>query len=478
LPTLLPHFAHVELNTKVLGFSVLLSLATGVIFGGLPAVQISRADLMGALRESSRGMTTSLSRQRMHSAFVVVQVALAVVLLSSSALLMNSLMRLNLVRPGLDPRGLITFQTPFPRSLYRQTGSDPKGGLQVEYRPEFNRLGEAIRTRLAQVPGVESAALAMTPPMGGEPHRLNFAREGHPLTDQEREAWSAEWYPVSADYFHALRVPIMKGREFSDADRDTGRPVAIVNATLARRFFPGEDPIGRKIQIDQTYDLPREIVGVAGDVRQNRYGYEPQAQMYVPRAQLPAKADMTLSLDIQTGTYVIRAAAGDPAALIPSLRNAVAEISPSQTVMNVLTVEQYAAGQLNDLRHYAALLSIFGGLSVLLSVVGLSGIMAHGVSQRRNEIGVRVALGAGARAVLGLIAGQGLALTGIGILLGLAASLILTRLLAGFLWGVTATDPLTFACVVAAMSLVALCACYIPARRALRIDPVVALRSE
>jgi putative ABC transport system permease protein len=164
--------------------------------------------------------------------------------------------------------------------------------------------------------------------------------------------------------------------------------------------------------------------------------------------------------------------------LIPSLRNAVAEISPSQTVMNVLTVEQYAAGQLNDLRHYAALLSIFGGLSVLLSVVGLSGIMAHGVSQRRNEIGVRVALGAGARAVLGLIAGQGLALTGIGILLGLAASLILTRLLAGFLWGVTATDPLTFACVVAAMSLVALCACYIPARRALRIDPVVALRSE
>jgi putative ABC transport system permease protein len=295
------------------------------------------------------------------------------------------------------------------------------------------------------------------------------------LSSSEQEAWTAEWYPVSPEYFHTLRIPLRGGREFGLQDSEDVRPVAMINATMARRFFPNEDPIGKRISTGVLYDRPREIVGIAGDVRQNRYQFEPQAQMYVPRAQLPHKMDMTLSLDVLVGTFVVRAC-GDPAALVASLRKAVAEVDRNSAVTNILTVEQYAAGQLQDLRHYATLLSIFGGISVLLSVVGLFGIMAHSVSQRTNEIGIRMALGASSPAVLGLLIREGLVLVGIGMLAGVAVSLALTRVIATFLWRVTATDPLTFGLVLLAMASVALLACYLPARRALRIDPIGALR--
>jgi putative ABC transport system permease protein len=214
-----------------------------------------------------------------------------------------------------------------------------------------------------------------------------------------------------------------------------------------------------------------------GNVRQDRYQYAPQPQMYVPRAQLPAKMDMTISFDVLVATFLVRTNS-DPATLVPSLRKAAADVDRNQAINNVLTVEQYAAGQLQDLKHYAILLSIFGGISGLLSFVGLFGIMAHAVSQRTNEIGIRVALGASSGAVLAMIARQGLILVAAGMVAGVAASAALTQVIARFLWGVTATDPLTFGLVVGLMAIVALLACYIPARRALRIDPMNALRWE
>jgi putative ABC transport system permease protein len=261
------------------------------------------------------------------------------------------------------------------------------------------------------------------------------------------------------------------------ADSDTGRPVVIINATMAQRFFPNEDPLGKQFTSDVLFDQPREIVGIVGDVRQDRYQYVPQAQMYVPRSQLPAKMDMTVSFDILVATFVIRTNS-DPAALVPGLRKAAADVDRNQAINNVFTVEQYAAGQLQDLKHYAILLSIFGGMSALLSFVGLFGIMAHAVSQRTGEIGIRVALGATSGSVLGLIVRQGFTLVAIGMAGGVAASTALTQVIEKFLWGVNATDPLTFALVLAAMALVALLACYVPARRALRIDPMIALRWE
>jgi putative ABC transport system permease protein len=408
---------------------------------------------MEVLRDSSRSTTAGGAQQKLRGAFVVVQVALSLVLLIGAGLLTRSLLRLNMVQPGLDPLGLVTFQIPFSRTLYRGGGGNtPTGGLLVEMSPRLNQLTEQVRERLAALPGVESATIATTPPMGGPARRFNFHKPGQNLSDSEREAWNAEWYPISSGYFHTLKIPLIRGREFTMDDSETARPVAIINASMAQRFFPNEDPIGQQFTSDLLYDQPREIVGIVGDVRQDRYQYAPQPQMYVPRAQLPPKMDMTLSFDIL--------------------------VDRNQAINNVLTVEQYAAGQLQDLKHYAILLSIFGGISALLSFVGLFGIMTHAVSQRTNEIGIRVALGASSGAVLGMIARQGLILVAAGMVAGVAASAVLTQVIARFLWGVTATDPLTFALVLGAMAMVALLACYIPARRALRIDPMNALRWE
>jgi predicted permease len=475
LPTILPRFVDVTLNPVVLGYCLLLSLATALIFGALPAVQMSRTDLMEVLRDATR---STMRRSSLRGALVAAEVALAVVLLTGAGLMTNSLLRLNLVRPGFDTHGLLALQIPFPRNAYQQTGKNTAaGGMLMEFTPRLSQLGDQIRERLAQVPGVESAGLTMTPPLGGTPHRFNFSEENHPLASAEQEAWTAEWYPVSADYFQTLKIPLLRGRALAASDSETSHPVMVINATLAERFFRNEDPIGKRIQIGVVYDQPREIVGVVGDVRQNRYEYVPQAQMYVPRVQLPRKMDMTLGLQLMVGTFVVRTK-GDAAPLVSALRKAVGEVDRTLAVTHAQTVDEYAAGQLEDLRHYTALLSIFGGMSILLSVAGLFGIMAHAVSQRTNEIGIRVALGANAGAIQGLVARQGMVLVGIGILFGVAASLVLTRVIGRFLWGITATDPLTFGVVLLGMAAVAMLACLVPARRALRIDPILALRWE
>jgi putative ABC transport system permease protein len=478
VPTVVPPSGLVNLDLAVIGFTFGLSILTGLVFGVLPAIQASRPDVMDVLRESTRITTLSGGRQRLRGAFVVTQVALSLVLLIGAGLLTHSLMRLNLVHSGFDPQGLATFQVPFSRSLYRNAGGNtPTGGLLVEMTPRLNVLIQQIHERLASLPGVESVAVAMTPPLGGVPRRINFARPGQPLSASEQEAWNGEWYPIGAGYFRTLKIPIVRGREFETADSETSRPVVIINNALAQRFFGGEDPIGKQIQSSHLFDPPREIVGVVGDVRQDRYQLAPSPQMYLPRSQLPAKMDMTVSFEVLVATFIIRTNSS-LGVLAPTFRQVVAEVDRNHAVTNVLTIEQYAAAQLQDLRHYAMLLGIFGGISVLLSFVGLFGVMANNVNQRRNEIGIRVALGATSSTILSLVAKQGLVLIGIGMTFGLIASLALTRAIARFLWGVTATDPLTFFIVMAALAIVALIACYLPARRALRIDPMVALRPE
>ncbi len=478
-PALLTGSGQVEMSWAVFAFGVLLSLATAVIFGVIPALQISRPDLMEVLRESSRGSTAGGARQRLRGLFVMAQVALSLVLLIGAGLLAHSLLRLSAVQLGLDPHGLVTFQIPFSRTLYRNAGAinTPSGGMMVEMSAKLNQLTEQVRDRLVALPGVESATIATTPPLGGPARRFNFHRQGQNLNEAEQGASSAEWYPVSSGYFQTLKIPVIRGREFTKEDSETGRPVAIINATMAQRFFPNEDPLGKQFTSELLFDQPREIVGVVGDVRQDRYQYVPQAQMYVPRAQLPPKMDMTLSFDILVATFVIRTNS-DPSVLAPAFRKAAADVDRNQAINNVLTVEQYASGQLQDLKHYAILLSIFGGVSALLSFVGLFGVMAHAVSQRTNEIGIRVALGATSGRVMRLIVRQGLSLVAAGMIGGMVASTAITQVIERYLWGVTATDPATFVAVMVVMALIALAACYIPARRALRIDPMIALRWE
>ncbi len=473
----LPQAGAVTMDTTVLGFTLLLSLATGLVFGAIPTLQISRPDLTEMLRESSRSSTAGGTRQRLRGAFVVLQVALALVLLTSAGLLTRSLMQLNLVQPGFSPAGLTTFQVHFPYSYERQIGNSPSGGLLVQMNPRYNQLAEQIREQIAATPGVEAVASAMTPPLGGAPRTFNFIRPGQAISPAAQEAWSAEWYPVSAGYFATLKLRLRRGREFSAEDSATARQVVIVNRALADRFFPNENPVGQQIQTSMLNDPPREIVGMAEDVRQNRYEYGQRPQMYVPREQVPGQMDMTLSFEVLNTTYIVRSGA-NPAAIVSGLRRSVTNVEPSLAVTNTLTVEQYAEGQLQDLRNYAALLGIFAGVSVLLAVAGLFGALAHLISQRTNEIGIRRALGAPNGAVLREVLHRGMVLIGIGLVSGLGVSLALTRLIRSFLWGVTATDPLTFAAVLVLMAMVGLLACYVPARRALKVDPVIALRAE
>jgi putative ABC transport system permease protein len=293
----------------------------------------------------------------------------------------------------------------------------------------------------------------------------------------DREPWSAEWYPVTADYLEAVAIPRVRGRAFTRQDAATTRPVAIVSATLATRYWPNENPIGRMLQTDVLDDPPREIVGVVGDVRQDRYQSASVPQMYVPRTQLPYRMDMQMSLELLVTTFVVRAS-GDPLALVPTLRTAVRDVDATLSVSSVRTVEEYAAAQVQELRQYAAVLGLFGAMSVTLTIIGILGVMAHAVGQRSNEIAIRRALGAQSLNVLGLVLRQGLALIAAGIAVGLLASLIVTPVIRSFLWGVTTTDPLTLALVALALAVVALVACYLPARRALKVAPIAALRSD
>jgi putative ABC transport system permease protein len=468
----------VSLDWRVLAFTFAISLGTGLVFGVLPAMQLSRPVLMNAVRESGRSLTASASNSRLRGAFVVAQVALALVLLTGSGLLIRTLIRLNTTDTGLNPRNVAVIQVPFSRIFYSGTDrQNPTGGLLEKFDGRFEALSERVRERLEQVPGVQHATAAVTPPLGSVPRRVQFSRPGVNISQSEQGIWSAEWYPVSANYFETLEIPVQQGRAIDSNDRQKVQPVAVINEAMARQFFPDQDPIGQLVQLDVVDDLPRQIVGVVGNVRQDRYQTRPQPQVYVPRTQMPSFMDMTMSFEILVPSFVVRTTE-DPATVIPGLRAALHEVSPALPVSSIRTVEEYAAGQLQDVQQYATLLSLFGGISVVLALTGIFGVMVNTVSQRTNEIGIRVALGATTGDVLKLVIRQGLKLILVGLTLGLGVALVATPAIGSFLWGVRANDPLTFAVAAAGLAATALLACYLPALRALRVEPVVALRNE
>ena len=430
------------------------------------------------MRDAGRGATAGPTRSRLRSAFVVAQVALALVLLVATGLLTRSLLRLNAVNTGINPERLLALEIPMPRALYRDTGGNTAaGGRLVEFDSRFSDVTERLRERFASVPGVQFVAATTPPPLGGTPRRVLFRKDSWLALADDREPWSAEWYPVSADYFGALQIPVRQGRAFTRQDARSTRPVAIINASMAARYWPNENPIGRLMQTDVLDDPPREIVGVVGDVRQDRYQSAPVPQVYVPRTQLPFRMDMQMSLEVLVTTLVVRAA-GDAVPLVPALRAAVRDVDATISVSSARTVEDYAADQLQELSQYAAVLGVFGAISVTLAVIGILGVMAQAVGQRANEIAVRMALGAQSLNVLGLVLRQGLAMIAAGLGVGLVASLMVMPVIRSFLWGVTITDPLTLALVVLALAAVALVACYLPARRALKVAPIAALRGD
>jgi putative ABC transport system permease protein len=478
LPQWLPRLNEVSLSPTVLAFTAAISLLTAIVFGILPALQTSRLDLSTAFKSGNRSATASPGKLRLRSAFVVLQISTALVLLTGAGLLVNTLMRLTNVDTGIDPRDLTTFEMAFTgRGFFGATGKvTPIGSLEFELSPRINTVVGQIRDRIASLPGVESVAtMRNTTPLGGS----NF----YPFTiagrtpPSEKDVPGAGWVPIGADYFKVLKAPLVRGREFTDRDTLAAPPVALINATMAKRFWPNEDPIGQTISIQFYNDQPRQIVGIVPDIRSNLRNRDPQPMMYVPHTQLPTIQAGITAFGLEQVAFVVRSR-GRLDDWLPGARAAAKELDPAHAVNNVQLVSAFAARQTQGFRQYVILLGVFSGIAMLLAVVGVYGVMSHSVTQRTNEIGIRVAFGASARNVLGSILGRGLIVIGTGMAIGLAASLSLTKIIERSLYGVTSTDPTTYAVVLLTLFAVACLACYVPARRALNVDPLEAMRQD
>lgn len=470
----LPRAAGIALDTRVMAFAIVASAASGILFGLLPSWTVSRAALISAIRGAK--IAGRMSHRQTRGVLVAGQVAMALVLLVAAGLLVNTLVRLNQNRPGIDSTNLLTFQVRLPLGeMVTSTGRDAEGFFSMRFSPRVSLIFSEIQERLSAVPGVQAVASSIVPPAMPAQFQFRVTTAGQrPAVEAGMDP--AAWFPISTDYFRTLGIAVRRGREFATNDSLASTPVAILNETLARRLWPGEDPIGREITIDFVNDRPRQVVGVVADVRDNSRQREFAPHVFIPDAQLPLASRGWFQSPRLAMTYIVRTA-NNPRPLVANLRSAVREVYRGQPIYNIQTMDEAMAEELASWRQYLLLLGAFAGIAAILTLVGVYGLVAYSVVQRTAEIGIRRALGASAGAVLRLVLRQGLALTVIGIGVGLAASLGLTRILKGLLWGVSPTDPMTFALVALGLAAAAALACYIPARRALAIHPIVALRA-
>ena len=450
-PDSIPRLKEVGIDGRVLGYTLTLSLLTGSIFGLAPALQTSRADLSRALKEGGLASTGSAGRHRMGRLLVVTEIALAMMLLVGAGLLVQSFIRLQQVEPGFDAAHSLTMEINLAQSKY------PKR----EQRAAF--LQQAL-DRIRSLPGVEFAGATHRLPLRGN-SGAGFLIEGRPEPQPGQEL-SINYRSVSPDYFQALGTPLVQGRTFTEQEAWTTAGAVVINQAAARRHFPGESPLGKRVKISRGGDW-LTVVGVAGDVRESGLQAEVEPGIYLPYVHSPAPS-MTL---------VIRAGA-DPVSVAGGVRDQIRAVDADQAVSGIATLEQLVTTAIAQPRFNASLLLLFAAIAMLLAAVGIYGVMAYAVGQRTREIGLRLALGAQTSDVLRMILGQGVRLAVIGVVIGLIAAFMLTRLMESLLFGVGATDPLTFAVIALLLTGVALLACYIPARRATKIDPMVALRYE
>jgi putative ABC transport system permease protein len=448
-PDNLPRAYDIRLDTRAAGFTLLVSLLTGILFGLLPALQASKTNLSVTLKEGGRD-AAGLLRRRLRGLLVVGEVALAFVLLIGAGLLIRSFARLTEVDPGFDPRGVLTMDIILPFAKYRD-------GRSIAF---FQQTLERVRA----LPGAEAAATVSSLPLSGAPGSLIFGIEGRPSPTEQ--SFNAGMRIISPDFFKTFRVPLIKGRLLAESDGAKAPPVVVVNESLARNYFANEDPLGKRIT---NGDETREIVGVVGDVKHSALDEEAKREMYFPMAQRRfPPIFMTLAVRIS----------GDPMQMVAAVRGQVWAVDKDIPISNIETMERLMAKSVAPRRFNLLLLGAFALVGLALAGVGLYGVMSYTVTQRTREIGVRMALGANTGDVLRLVIGEGMKLALIGAVLGLGGALALTRLLKTLLFGVSATDPLTFIVIAAVLIIVALLACWIPARRAARMDPLVSLRVE
>jgi putative ABC transport system permease protein len=452
----IPRAVHVGMDWRVLGFTLGVSLLTGLIFGLAPAFHSSKTELVESLKEGGRGTGEGARRNAVRSALVVAELAIAVILLVGAGLLIQSLWRLQKMNSGLEPANVLTFNVVLPDIKYTSAN---QGQFFID-----------LKQRLESTPGVQSASSILPLPLSGDRFSISFEIEGRPLPPKDHP--SADFFTTGVGYFKTMGIPVIKGRDFDDRDKHGSTPVIIITETFARQYFPNEDPIGKRIQPGiSTYEdedsTMREVIGVVGDVRNRNLSTEPKPAYYVPQTQVPFSQMVTV---VKT--------TGEPRSLISAVTKQVAGLDKDIPLFGAKSMEEYLSASVAAPRFSTTLLTIFAAVALVLTVVGLYGVMSYSVAQRTNEIGIRLALGAQSRDVLLMIVKQGSTLILLGLAIGLAGAYALTRVIASFLFGVTAKDPFTFGAVAVLLAIVALLACYIPALRATKVDPMDALRSE
>jgi putative ABC transport system permease protein len=448
----------IPIDWRVLAFAGGSTLLAGLLFGMLPSYISAHSGISETLKEGGRGSSAGRQLSLARGAFVVAQISLALVLLAGSGLLIRSFVRLVGVDPGFDASHLLTFKVSLPSSKYKTDAA-----LLTFFRQ--------LVTRVSHLPGVRSASMNSFPPFSG----LGSATGVHVLSQPERSLMDlpvAAVRIIGADYFSTMQIPLRAGRTFNEQELTEERHVVIINQAFADQYLKGVNPLGQKAVIymkslEESKNTASEIIGVVGDVRQMGLDTPAEPTVYWPHPEL-VMSEMTVVVRTEN----------DPLTLVSAVRNELQQMDPEQPMAAIATMDQLLSGSLSRSRFTMLVLGVFAALALVLACVGIYGVIAYSVTQRIQEFGIRMALGANRRDVFRLVLGQGTRLTLLGIGLGIVAALIVTRLMATLLYGISATDPLTFAAVALLLALVALAACYIPARRATRVDPIVALRYE
>jgi len=475
-----PYADSVSIDGRVLLFTLAASLLSGILFGLAPALHGSSPDLNSALKEGERRTATG-SRGITRKLLVISEVALALVLLVGAGLMINSMVRLQHVDPGFNPTKVLTMETFLSESGYVE---HVPGGVLKNVSPQATTFYQQLLQRIENLPGVESVGMIGQLPTRWEEPRT-FVILGHPVPEPDKRP-EAGYNEVSPSFFHTMQIPLKKGRFLNERDTASAPWAVIINEAMARRYFPNEDPIGQLLRLRfEPYAVeesqPRVIVGIMGDVKHGGLDSDAPAGMYVSYLQQPSQypggrvvGHLRHDLVIRTGSGVT----GSGANFVASVKRIVAELDKDQPVTDIMTTDEVLSRSISGQRFYMQLLGIVGGLALLLAAVGIYGVMSYSVTERTHEIGIRVALGARRTDVLRLVVNLGLKLTLIGVAAGVLVALGLTRLITGFLFGVKATDPLTYALISSLLVGVAVLACYLPARRATKVDPMVALRYE
>lgn len=446
----IPRTANVKIDATVLAFTLLISLATGLLFGLAPAIRTMKENLVDALKDGIRGGSEATVKNRTRSLLVVFESAIAVMLLIAAGLLIRSLVALQNVDPGFDPNNVLTLRVDLPRQKYNT--------------PEkASNFFEQLETRVAGLPGVEAVGLITDLPLSGEARDMPYRVEGRPATS---DIAFVDFRRVNKNYFSAMRIPLRRGRNFTEQEVRQSDKAIVVSQAFVDSVFPNEEALGKRLIIwSGIRNEPYEIIGIVGDTRYQSLQGEPSATMYVPTREL-----LFVNLVIRTQ--------GDPLSLVGGVRKEVNALDPDQPIAAIRPMTEWVAMSAAGARYRTTLLGLFALLAMILAATGIYGVMSYSVAQRTQEIGVRMALGARPLDVLKLVVRQGMMLVLIGVIVGLAGALALTRVMSSLLFGVTERDPITFVAVAALLIVVAFIACFVPAHRATRIDPLIALRCE